>query len=61
MPEEPAAEAVADHQGPRSERRGKPPAENSDPPVNEWRKDRWSATLESVVPEYQSQWRMTKG
>jgi hypothetical protein len=30
-PEKPAAEAVADHQGPRSEGRGQPPAEVGDP------------------------------
>ena len=28
--------------------------------INEWRKDQWSATLESLDPEDQSQWRMTK-
>jgi len=33
MPEKPAAEAVADHQGPRSQRRGEPPAEVGDPPA----------------------------
>jgi len=30
MPEEPAAQAVADHQGPRSESRGQPPAKVGD-------------------------------
>jgi hypothetical protein len=28
--------------------------------LNEWRKDQWSATLESLDPEDQSLWRMTK-
>jgi len=28
--------------------------------LNEWRNDRWSATLESLDPEDQSLWRMTK-
>jgi hypothetical protein len=28
--------------------------------LNEWRKDQWSATPESLDPEDQSQWRMTK-
>jgi hypothetical protein len=28
---------------------------------NEWRNDQWSATLESLDPEEQSLWRMTKG
>jgi len=28
--------------------------------LNEWRNDQWSATLESLDPEYQSLWRMTK-
>ena len=33
MPEKPAADAVADHQGPRSENRGLPPAEVGHPPT----------------------------
>jgi len=28
--------------------------------VNEWRNDKWSATFESLDPEDQSLWRMTK-
>jgi hypothetical protein len=28
--------------------------------LNEWRNDQWSATLESLDPEDQSLWRMTK-
>jgi len=28
--------------------------------LNEWRNDQWSATLESLDPEEQSLWRMTK-
>jgi hypothetical protein len=28
--------------------------------LNEWRNDQWNATLESVDPQYQSLWRMTK-
>ena len=28
--------------------------------LNEWRNDQWSATLESLDPEQQSLWRMTK-
>jgi len=28
--------------------------------LNEWRKDQWSATLESIDPEDQSLWRMAK-
>jgi hypothetical protein len=28
--------------------------------LNEWRNDQWSATLESLDPEGQSLWRMTK-
>ena len=28
--------------------------------LNEWTKDQWSATLESLDPEDQSLWRMTK-
>jgi len=28
--------------------------------LNEWRNDKWSATLESLDPEDQSLWRMTK-
>jgi len=28
--------------------------------LNEWRNDQWSATLESLDPEHQSLWRMTK-
>jgi hypothetical protein len=28
--------------------------------LNEWRNDQWSATLESLAPEDQSLWRMTK-
>ncbi len=28
--------------------------------LNEWRNDRWSTTLESLNPEDQSLWRMTK-
>ena len=28
--------------------------------LNEWRKDHWSATLESLDPEDQSLWRITK-
>jgi hypothetical protein len=28
--------------------------------LNEWRNDQWSATLESLDPEDQSMWRMTK-
>ena len=28
--------------------------------LNEWRNDQWSATLESLNPEVQSLWRMTK-
>ncbi len=29
--------------------------------LNEWRKDRWSTTLESLNPDDQSLWRMTNG
>jgi hypothetical protein len=29
--------------------------------LNEWRNDQWSATLESLDPENQTLWRMTKG
>ena len=28
--------------------------------LNEWRNDQWSATLESLNPEDQTLWRMTK-
>jgi len=28
--------------------------------LNEWRNDQWSLTPESLVPQYQSLWRMTK-
>jgi hypothetical protein len=28
--------------------------------LNEWRNDQWSATIESLDPEDQSLWRMTK-
>ena len=28
--------------------------------LKEWRKDQWSATLESLDPDDQSMWRMTK-
>ena len=55
----PAAEAVANHQETRSENRVQPPAEVGDPTVRV-EKDQWSATLESLNPEDQWLWRMTK-
>jgi len=51
---------VADHEVPRSESRGQPPARPVTRRLNEWRNDQWIATLESLDPEDQSLWRMTK-
>ena len=60
MPEKPAAETLAGHQGPRSESRGLPPSEVGDQTAHEWRNDQWSTTHESLNPEDQLLWKMTK-
>ena len=56
MPEEPAAEAVAGHQGPRSESLQRSVTLR----LKEWWNDKWSVALESLDPKDQLLWRMNK-
>jgi hypothetical protein len=59
-PEEQAEEAVANQQGPYSEAEVKRLLQSVTHQLNEWRTDQWSGTLESLDPEDQSLWKMTR-